>query len=110
MSLLSAVLVIKQYGNVNIIRTLKSHRLQWVGHVTWMGDERRTHKLLLGKPEGKRPRGRPKIRWEDNIIWDLKEVNYEHDWKALAQERLTLHAYVMAAIKLWFHNATGLVS
>ena len=54
--------------------------------------------LLLGKPESKRPRGRPKIRWENNIIWDLKEVEYESDWKTLAQDRVTCRAYVLAAI------------
>ena len=47
----------------------------------WMGKGRTAHKLLLGKSEVKRPRGRPKIRWEDNIFWDLKEVDYEGDWK-----------------------------
>ena len=45
-----------------------------------MGNRRRAHKLLLGKPKGKRPRGKPKIRWEDNIR-DLKEADYEGDWK-----------------------------
>ena len=45
------------------------------------------HKLLLRKRERTRPCGRPKIRWEDNTIWDLKEVNYEGDWKTLAQDR-----------------------
>ena len=59
------------YGNANII-TLKSFRFWWRGHVPWMGDGRRVHKILLGKLEEKCPLGRPKIRWEDNIIWDLK--------------------------------------
>ena len=45
--------------------------------------------MLLGKPEGKCPRGRPKMRWEDNITWDLKKVDYEGDWKTLAQDRMT---------------------
>ena len=48
-----------------------------------MGDERNAHKLLLVKPEGKCPRGRPKIRWKVNIIWDLKEVDYEGDMVCL---------------------------
>ena len=65
-----------------------------------MGNGSRTHKLLLGKPEGKSPRVRPKIRWEDNIIRYLKEVDYEGDWKTLAQERVTRHAYVLAAMNL----------
>ena len=51
-----------------------------------MGDGKRVHKLLLGKPEAKCPRGRPKIRWKDNIIRYLKEVDYEGDWKTLAQD------------------------
>ena len=50
-----------------------------------MGDGKRAHQILLGKPEGSRPRGRPKIRCEDNIIRDLKEVDYEGDWKTLAR-------------------------
>ena len=45
-----------------------------------MGDGGRTHNLHLEKPNRKRPSGRPKIRWEDNIIWDMKEVDYEGDW------------------------------
>ena len=65
------------YGNADIIRTLKSRRLRWTWHVACMGDTRRAHKILLGNPEGTRPRGKPKIRWENNIIRDLKEVDYE---------------------------------
>ena len=70
-------------GNADIIRTLKSLRLPWVGHVARMRNERMAHKLLLRKPEKKHPRGRLKIRWED-IITDLKEVDYEGDWKIFA--------------------------
>ena len=44
-----------------------------------MGDKRRAYKLLLGNPEGKRSHGRLKTRWEDNLIWDLKEADYEGD-------------------------------
>ena len=50
-----------------------------------MGDGRRAHKSLLGKPEGKRPHGRPKIRWKDNIVRDLKEVDFEGVWKTLTR-------------------------
>ena len=52
------------------------------------------------KTEGKHPYSRPKIRWEDNIIWDLKEVDYEDDWKTLVQDRMTWHAYVLVAMDL----------
>ena len=58
------------YGNADIIRTLKSRRLRWAGHLAWIEYVRRAHKILLGKPEGNHPRDRPKIRWEDNIIRD----------------------------------------
>ena len=78
----------------------KSHRLQWAGHVTQMGDGRRAHKILLGKPEGMHPRDRPEFRWEDNIIRDLKEVDYEGDWKTLTQDRVIWRAYVLAAMNL----------
>mgnify|MGYP007063927382 CR=1 FL=1 len=54
-----------------------------------MGDGRKAQKLLLGKPGGNLPRNRPKIRWEDNIILDLKEVDYEGEGKVLAQDRVT---------------------
>ena len=59
------------------------------GHVARMGDERRVHKLFLGKPDEIRPYGKRKIRWEDNVIWDLKEADYEGDWKTLSQVRVT---------------------
>jgi hypothetical protein len=59
------------YSLPNIVRVLKSRRLRWTGHVARMGEERGVHKLLVGKPEGKRPLGRPRRRWEDNIKMDL---------------------------------------
>ena len=51
------------------------------GHAALLGEGRRAHKLLLGKLEGKRPHIRPKMRWESNITWDLKQVDYECDWE-----------------------------
>ena len=70
------------------------------GHVARMGDGRRAHKFLLGEPEGNGPHDRPKMRWENNIIWNLKEVGYEGDWKALAKGRVTWRTYVLAAMNL----------
>ena len=64
-----------------------------------MRDGRRAHKIFLGKPEGMHPRGRPKIKWEDNIV--LKEVDYEGDWKTFAQDRLTWCVYVLVAMNHW---------
>ena len=63
-----------------------------------MGDEIRVHKILLGNPEGKRLCGRPKIRWEDNVIRDLKVIGYEGDWKLPVHVRVTWHAYILVAM------------
>ena len=82
------------YGIPDIIRTLRLRRLQLARNVARMGNGRRAHKFLVGKSEGTRPRGRSKIRWEDYIIKDLKEVDYESDWMTLAQDRVTWRAYV----------------
>ena len=61
------------YSSPNIIRSLKSRRLRWAGHVARMEQFRNTCKVLVGKPEGKRPLGRPRRRWEYNIKMDLRE-------------------------------------
>ena len=62
------------YSLSNILRVVKSKRLRWAGHVARMGEGRGMYSVLVGKPEGKRPLGRPRRRWEDNIKMDLKEV------------------------------------
>jgi hypothetical protein len=62
------------YSLPNIVRVLKSRRMRWAGHVARMGEESGVHRVLVGKPEGKRPLGRPRRRWEDNIKMDLQEV------------------------------------
>ncbi|PSN35706.1 hypothetical protein C0J52_10179 [Blattella germanica] len=89
------------YGKPDIIRIIKSRRLRWAGHVARMGDERGVRKILEGKPEGKRPVGRPRMKWENNINHDLREVDYtEDDWKTLAQDRDVWRAYVRTAMNL----------
>ena len=61
--------------------------MRWAGHVAHMGEDRGVHRVLVGKPEGKRPLGRPRHRWEDNIKFDLQEVGGGRgDWMELAQE------------------------
>jgi hypothetical protein len=76
------------YSLPKIVRVVKSRRMRWVGHVARMGEERGVHRVLVGKPEGKRPLGRPRRRWEDNIKMDLHEVGWESwDWLELAQDR-----------------------
>ena len=70
------------------MRVVKSRRMRWAGHVACMAKDRGVHRVLVGKPEGKRPLGRPRHRWEDNIKMDLKEVGGGRgDWMELARDR-----------------------
>jgi len=72
------------YSSPNIVRVIKSRRMRWAGHVACMGEERGVYRVLLGKPEGKRPLGRPRRRWVDNIRMDLQEVGCGYmDWIGL---------------------------
>jgi hypothetical protein len=76
------------YSLPNIVRVVKSKRMRWAGHVARMGEERGVHRVLVGKPEGKRPLGRPRCRWEDNIKMVVEEVGGGRgDWMELAQDR-----------------------
>jgi hypothetical protein len=59
------------HSSPNIVRVIKSRRTKWAGYVARMGERRSVYKVLVGKPEGKRPLGRPRRRWEDNIKMDL---------------------------------------
>ena len=73
---------------IHIVRVVKSRRMSWAGHVERMGKDRGVYRVLVGKHEGKRPLGRPRCRWEDNIKMDLQEVGRGHgDWMELAQDR-----------------------
>src|SRR5215469_5357770 len=62
------------YSSPSIVGVVKSRRMRWARHVARMGEERDVYRVLVGKPEGKRPLGRPRRRWEDNIKMDLQEV------------------------------------
>ena len=76
------------YSLPNIVQVVKSRRMRWAGHVALIGEERGVHRVLVGKPEGKKPLGRPRRRWEDNIKMDLQEVEGVcGDWMELAQDR-----------------------
>ena len=75
------------YSLPNIVRVVKSRRMRWAEHVARMGEGRGVHRVLVGKPEGKRPLGRSRRRWEDNIKMDLQEVGAGGDWMELAQDR-----------------------
>ncbi|KAJ4435839.1 hypothetical protein ANN_18458 [Periplaneta americana] len=89
------------YSSPDIIRNIKSRRLRWAGHVARMGESRNAYRVLVGRPEGKRPLGRPGRRWEDNIKMYLREMGYDdRDWINLAQDRDRWRAYVRAAMNL----------
>ena len=75
------------YSSPNIVRAIKSRRMRWAGHVARLRERRGVYRILVGKPEGKRPLGRPRLRWEDNIKMDLEEVGRGcGDWMGLAQD------------------------
>ena len=76
------------YCSPNIVWVIKSRRMRWAGHVVRMGEERGVYRVLVGIPEGKRPLGRPRRRWVDNIRMDLQEVGCGYmDWIGLARDR-----------------------
>jgi hypothetical protein len=75
--------------------------LRWAGHVARMGEERGAYRILVGRPEGRRPLGRPRRRWEDNIKMDIREVGWEDmNWIDLAQDRDRWRALVNAVMNL----------
>jgi len=88
------------YSLPNIMRVVKSRRMRWAGHVAHMGEGRVVYRVLVGKPEGKRPMGRPRHRWEDNIKMDLREVGGGGDWMELAQDRDRWRALVNTVMNL----------
>jgi hypothetical protein len=89
------------YSSASIIRIIKSRRMRWAGHVTRMGEKRSVYRLLVGKPEGKRPLGRPRRRWIDNIKMGLLEKGLSVvDWIGLAQDRYRWRALVNSVMNL----------
>ena len=82
------------YSLPNIVRVVKSRRMRWARHVARMGEGRGVHRVLVGKPEGKRPLGRHRLRWEDNIKMDHQEVGVGGDWMELAQDKDSWRALV----------------
>ena len=86
---------------VVIFQSVKSRRMTWAGHVARMGEERGAYRVLVGKAEGKRPLGRPRSRWVDNIRMDLQEVGCGYvDWIGLAQDRDRWRTLVSAVMNL----------
>jgi hypothetical protein len=89
------------YCSPNIVRVIKSRRMRWAGHVAHMEEGRGVCRVLVGKLEGKRPLGRPRHRWEDNIKMNLQEVGCGGmDWIELAQDTDRWRALVNAVMNL----------
>ena len=89
------------YSSPNILRVIKSRRMRWAGHVARMGGGEGVYRVLLGKPEGRRPLGRRRCRWVDNIRMDLQEVGCGYmDWIGLAQDRDRWRTFVSAVMNL----------
>ena len=89
------------YSSPNIVRVIKSRRMRWAGRVVRMGEGRGVYRVLVGKPEGRRPLGKPRRRWVDNIRTDLQEVGCGYvDWIGLAQDRDRWRTLVSAVMNL----------
>jgi hypothetical protein len=89
------------YSSSNIIWVIKSRRMRWAGPVAHMGEKRGTYRILVGRPEGRRPLGGPRRRWEDNIKMDLQEVGWlGMNWIELAQDRDRWRTLVNVVIHL----------
>jgi hypothetical protein len=89
------------YSSPRVNMVIKSRKMSWAGHVACMGEGRDVHSALVGRPEGKRPLGRPRRRWEVNIKIDFREIRmYEPNWIWLAQVRVQLRAFVKIVMKL----------
>jgi hypothetical protein len=88
------------YSSPSIIRIIKARRKRWTGH-GGMGEKRNVYRLLVGKPEGRRPLGRPRCKWWHNIRMDLVEVGWGNvDWIGLAQDRDRWRALVNSLLNL----------
>jgi hypothetical protein len=77
------------YSSPNIVKVLKSRRMRWAEHVARMGEGRGVYRVLVGRPEGKIPLGRPRRKWEDKIETDLREIRINGaNWIQLAKVRV----------------------
>jgi hypothetical protein len=89
------------YSSPNIVRVIKSRGMRWAGHVARMWEGRGVYRVLVGRPEGKRPLGRPRRRWEDNIKMDLRKTGIDGvSWIQLAQDRVQWWACVNTVMNL----------
>jgi len=97
------------YSLPNIVRVVNSRRMRCAGHVALMGEGRGVHRVLVGKPEGKRTLGRPRRRWEDNIKMDFQEMGGSRgDWVELAQDRERWRALVSTVVNIRVPKKRGI--
>jgi hypothetical protein len=89
------------YSSPNNVRVIKLRRMRRAGHVARMGERRGVYRVLVGRPEGMRPLGRPRRRWENNIKMDLREIGIDGaNWIQLVQDRVCWRAFVNTVMKL----------
>jgi hypothetical protein len=89
------------YSSPNFVRVIKSRRMRWAGHVARMGEGRGVYRVLVGRPEVKRPLGRPRRKWEDNIKMDLREIGIDgENWIQLDQDWIQWLAFVNTVMNL----------
>jgi hypothetical protein len=89
------------YSSPSIVRVIKTRWMRWAGNVARMGEVRGAYDILVGRPEGRRPLGRPRRRWEDNIKMDLREIGFgDVDWIHLAHDRDRWRALVNTVMNL----------
>jgi hypothetical protein len=89
------------YSSSNIVRVIKSGRMRWAGHMLLMGEGRVVFRVLFVWPEGMRPLGKPRRRWEDNIKMNLREIGIDGaNWIRLAQGRVQWRAFVSTIMNL----------
>jgi hypothetical protein len=89
------------YSSLNIVRVIKSRRMRWAGHVARMGEGRGAYRGLVGRRESKRPLGRPRRTWEDNIKMDLGKIGIDGaNWIRLAQDRVRWRAFLNTMMNL----------
>jgi hypothetical protein len=90
------------YSSLNIVRVIKSRRMRWAGHVACMVEGRDVYRVFIERPVDKRPLGRPRHRWEDNINLDLRKIGISRaNWIQLAQDRVQWQVFVNTVMNLW---------
>jgi hypothetical protein len=90
------------YSSPNIVGVIKSKRMRWAVYVACMGEGKGVYRILVGRPKDKRPLGRLKHRWEDNIKMNFKEIGMDGaNWIQLAQDRVQWWAFVNMVMNLW---------